>query len=99
MTRDFAAAYQIARPLALNGDRAGATALLCSLLWSVHRDQGGFDGLSDEELREYCDRDPRLSYIAATVAMWAPEPWPTAEVIVFPVGEVGRATARDGVTA
>lgn len=83
--RDFAAAYRICQPIAQNGDRAGATALLCSLLWSVDRAQGGFIGLSDEELLVVCERDKRLDYQAAVASQWAPAKWPTADVIAFPV--------------
>ena len=85
MTRDFASAYAIARPLAQKGDRAGATALLCSLLWHVDRAHGGFVGLSDEELLVKCEGDKRLDYTAAVQSMYAPAKWPEANIIPFPI--------------
>jgi hypothetical protein len=72
----FAAAYALARPLALRGDTDAATRRLCELLWHVEGEAGGFIGLSDEQLLEKCEHDPRLNYAAATEAMHAPGPWP-----------------------
>jgi len=74
-TPSFAAAYAIARPLAAR-DRAAATRRLCELLWHVEGEDGGFIGLSDQQLFDKCDADKRLSYAAATEAMYAPPPWP-----------------------
>ena len=78
-TPSFAAAYALARPLALRGDRIAATARLCELLWHVEGNEGGFAGLSDEQLLEKCEGDRRLDYTMATQAMWAPPPWPAFE--------------------
>lgn len=71
----FAAAYAIARPLAAQ-DRAAATRRLCELLWHVEGEDGGFIGLSDQQLFDKCESDKRLNYTAATNAMYAPGPWP-----------------------
>lgn len=73
----FAAAYALARPLAAQ-DRATATRRLCELLWHVEGEDGGFIGLSDQQLFDKCESDPRLNYHAATDAMHAPPPWPDA---------------------
>ncbi len=73
----FAAAYAIARPLALRGDPRAATRRLCELLWHVEGEAGGFIGLSDEQLLEKCQNDKRLNYAAATQAMWNPGAWPS----------------------
>jgi hypothetical protein len=78
-TPSFAAAYAIARPLAQRGDAPAATRRLCELLWHVEGEDGGFIGLSDEQLREKCESDKRLNYAAATDAMHAPPPWPAAQ--------------------
>ena len=75
-TPSFAAAYALARPLAVRGDARAATRRLCELLWHVEADDGGFIGLSDDQLLEKCENDPRLNYAAATDAMHAPGPWP-----------------------
>lgn len=72
----FAAAYALARSHAMRGDRNGATQLFCRLLWHVEAQDGGFIGLSDEQLLEKCELDPRLNHAAATDAMHAPGPWP-----------------------
>jgi len=72
----FAAAYALARNHAARGDRDGATALFCRLLWHVEASEGGFIGLSDEELLEKCEADKRLNHAIATAALYAPEPWP-----------------------
>ncbi len=85
MTRTFSDAYSICRPIAQRGDRAGATAMLCSLLWHVDRAHGGFIGRSDDELLEYCAADPRLDYQAAVASMYAPAPWPETNIIPFPI--------------
>jgi hypothetical protein len=77
-TPSFAAAYTIARPLAAQ-DRAAATRRLCELLWHVEGQDGGFIGLSDQQLFDKCEHDPRLNYAAATDAMHAPGPWPIFE--------------------
>ncbi len=74
-TPSFAAAYAIARPLATR-DRAAATRRLCELLWHVEGEDGGFIGLSDQQLFDKCESDKRLNYAAATDAMHAPAPWP-----------------------
>lgn len=79
-TPSFAAAYAIARPLAVQG-RAAATRRLCELLWHVEGTDGGFIGLSDQQLFDKCESDPRLNYTAATDAMHAPGPWPILERI------------------
>ena len=71
----FAAAYAIARPLAAH-NRAAATRRLCELLWHVEGEDGGFLGLSDQQLFDKCESDKRLNYAAATDAMHAPGPWP-----------------------
>lgn len=75
-TPSFAAAYALARPLAARGDRDGATRRFCQLLWHVEAQDGGFIGLSDDQLLEKCESDPRLDHAIATLAMWAPGPWP-----------------------
>ena len=75
-TPSFAAAYALARSHAMRGDRNGATQLFCRLLWHVEAQDGGFIGLSDEQLLEKCELDPRLNHAAATAAMHAPGPWP-----------------------
>lgn len=75
-TPSFAAAYAIARCHAARGDRIGATRRLCQLLWHVEADDGGFIGLTDEQLLEKCETDPRLDHAAATQAMWNPGAWP-----------------------
>lgn len=93
MTYTFADAYRLARPLARAGDRAGATALLCNLLWHVEKADGGFLGRSDQDLHDYCDSDSRLDYVAATAAMHAPGEWPTAQVIAFPMAPAIQQTA------
>ena len=74
----FAAAYAIARPLAAQ-DRAAATRRLCELLWHVEGQDGGFLGLSDQQLFDKCEHDKRLNYAAATDALHAPGPWPIFE--------------------
>lgn len=75
-TPSFAAAYALARRHAARGDRDGAMRRFCELLWHVEAQEGGFIGLSDEQLFEKCEHDPRLNYATATDAMYAPEPWP-----------------------
>lgn len=74
-TRTLNEAYQLARPLAAAGNPQAATALLSRLLWHVSADAGGFSGLSDSQLRAKCEGDKRLSYAAATAAMYAPGPF------------------------
>ena len=78
-TPSFAAAYQLARLRAQSGDRAGAARLFSRLLWHVEASDGGFIGLSDEELLEKCESDKRLNHAIATAAMYAPGPWPIPE--------------------
>lgn len=75
----FAAAYRLSRLRALSGDTAGAARLFSRLLWHVEASDGGFIGLSDEELMEKCEADKRLNHAIATAAMYAPGPWPTPE--------------------
>lgn len=75
-TPSFAAAYALARPLAVRGDARAASLRLCELLWHVEGEDGGFIGLSDEQLFDKCENDPRLNYAAAMQAMWNPAPWP-----------------------
>ncbi len=75
-TPSFAAAYALARPLAVRGDARAAQRRLCELLWHVEGEDGGFIGLSDEQLFDKCENDPRLNYATATDAMHAPPPWP-----------------------
>jgi hypothetical protein len=45
----------------------------------VDASEGGFIGLSDEQLFEKCDSDKRLNHASATAAMYAPGPWPIPE--------------------
>ena len=73
--RTFSDAYALARPLAVSGNREGATLLLCRLLWHVEGRDGGFIGLSDAQLRDKCATDKRLSYAAAVAAANAPGSW------------------------
>jgi hypothetical protein len=75
-TPSFSAAYTIARRHAASGDPAGAARLFSRLLWHVEASEGGFIGLSDEELLEKCESDKRLNHTIATAALYAPEPWP-----------------------
>ena len=76
----FAAAYTIARRHAASGDPAAAAQLFSRLLWHVEASEGGFIGLSDEELLEKCESDKRLNHAIATGALYAPEPWPVTEM-------------------
>ena len=78
-TPSFAAAYRLSRLRALSGDPAGAARLFSRLLWHVEASEGGFIGLSDEELLEKCEADKRLNYAIATAALYAPGPWPVPE--------------------
>ena len=78
-TPSFAAAYTIARRHAVSGDPAGAARLFSRLLWHVEASEGGFIGLSDEQLAEKCESDKRLNHAIATAALYAPEPWPLPE--------------------
>jgi len=78
MTRTFQDAYTAARKVAQAGDRAAATALLSNLLWHVDGAAGGFIGLSDEQLAEKCEADPRIDYSIAVSAMHAPTAWVSA---------------------
>lgn len=75
----FAAAYQLSRRRAASGDRAGAARLFSHLLWHVEASEGGFIGLSDEELLEKCESDKRLNHTIAAAALYAPGPWPVTE--------------------
>lgn len=77
MTRTYAEARAFAWPIAMSGDRVGATNLLSNLLWHVDGADGGFIGLSDEQILDKCESDGCLSYSAATAAMYAPTPWPS----------------------
>jgi hypothetical protein len=51
------------------------------LLWLVDRDDGGFIGLSDDELEEKVESDPRLDADAVLAAMYAPGQWPNSPAI------------------
>ena len=75
----FAAAYHLSRRHAARGDTAKAAQLFSRLLWHVEASDGGFIGLSDEELLEKCESDKRLDHAIATAALYAPEPWPVIE--------------------
>jgi hypothetical protein len=75
----FAAAYHLSRRHAASGDPAGAARLFSRLLWHVEASDGGFIGLSDEQLAEKCESDKRLNHAIATAALYAPEPWPLPE--------------------
>jgi hypothetical protein len=78
-TPSFAAAYHLSRRRAASGDPAGAARLFSRLLWHVEASEGGFIGLSDEELLEKCESDKRLNHAIAAAAMYAPGPWPMTE--------------------
>lgn len=78
-TPSFAAAYRLSRLHALSGDTAEAARLFSRLLWHVEARDGGFIGLSDEELLEKCESDKRLDHASATAALYAPGPWPVPE--------------------
>lgn len=78
-TPSFAAAYLLSRRHAASGDPAGAAQLFSRLLWHVEASEGGFIGLSDEQLAEKCETDKRLNHAIATAALYAPEPWPVIE--------------------
>ena len=78
-TPSFAAAYRLSRLRAASGDRAGAARLFSRLLWHVEASEGGFIGLSDEQLQEKCESDKRLNHAIATAAMYAPGRWPASE--------------------
>jgi hypothetical protein len=78
-TPSFAAAYRLSRLRAASGDSAGAARLFSRLLWHVEARDGGFIGLSDEELLEKCAHDKRLNHASAIAAMYAPGPWPLPE--------------------
>lgn len=78
-TPSFAAAYHLSRQRALSGDTTGAARLFSRLLWHVEASEGGFIGLTDEQLFEKCENDKRLNHAAAAAALYAPGPWPTLE--------------------
>lgn len=78
-TPSFAAAYRLSRLHAASGDSAAAARLFSRLLWHVDAREGGFIGLSDDELLEKCESDKRLNHAVATAAMYAPGPWPVPE--------------------
>lgn len=74
--RIYRSVYQHARALAVAGDRDGANALMCNLLWHVEAADGGFIGLTDGQLIEKVALDPRLNLQTVMDAMYAPMPWP-----------------------
>lgn len=79
-TPSFAAAYRLSRLRAVSGDPSGAARLFSRLLWHVEASEGGFIGLTDEELLEKCESDKRLNHAVATAAIYAPGPWPAIEM-------------------
>jgi hypothetical protein len=74
--RTYRSAFQFARVLAVAGDRKGADALMCRLLWHVRAEDGGFIGLSDQQLADKIDRDPKLNAFDVDAAMYDPGEWP-----------------------
>lgn len=76
-TPSYRAAYQLARPLAVAGDRKGAAALFTRLLFHVPVEDGGLMGMSEDALETRCASDPRLDHVTALEAVWNPGPWPT----------------------
>lgn len=75
----FRAAYQLARAVAVTGDRAGADALFARLLWHVPASDGGFMGLTDCQMQAKIAADTRLSMRAVHEGIWNPGEWPKQE--------------------
>lgn len=77
----YRSAYQIARAIRLRDGIAAANAEFARLLWHVHKEDGGFIGLTDDELVQKVQDDPRLRMADVLRHMWAPGHWPSAEEI------------------
>jgi hypothetical protein len=75
----FRAAYQLARAHRMTWGKAAADALFARLLWHVPGEDGGFLGLTDDEMDAKIAADPRLTRANVLAAMWAPGEWPEME--------------------
>jgi hypothetical protein len=78
--RTYRSAYQHARALAVTGDRRGADRMMCRLLWLVLATDGGFIGLTDQQLEDKVAADPKLNMADVNTAHWDAGEWPAQPV-------------------
>lgn len=74
--RTYRSVYQHARALAVTGDRRGADRLMCRLLWHVLAADGGFIGLTDQQLEDKVAADPKLNMADVNEFHWDAGEWP-----------------------
>lgn len=78
--RTYRSAYQHARAVAVTGDRKGADQMMCRLLWHVLATNGGFIGLTDQQLEDKVSADPKLNMEDVNAFQWDAGEWPVQTV-------------------